>query len=139
MDGNKNSVNQKIIFFDGICHLCNGFVDFVIQNETSPASLAFAPLQGQTAKELLPMSEREKLDSVIYWEDGKIHRESDAILKILGHLRFPYSWITRLGYFIPDSLRNIVYRWVARNRYLWFGQRETCRLPLPHERNQLLP
>jgi len=128
---------KPIIFFDGICHLCNGFVDKVMQRDPH-AHFQFAPLQGETAAKLLSSAERLQLDTVILWKDGKKYYRSEAVLKILVKLGGVYS-LFALGYFLPPFVRNALYTWVAKNRYSWFGQRETCRLPGPHEKNRLLP
>jgi predicted DCC family thiol-disulfide oxidoreductase YuxK len=127
---------KNVIFFDGICHLCNGFVDAVISRDKSRIYL-FAPLQGETAARLLPAQDRENLDTVIYYEKGKTYYRSDAILKILSGLGGVYNLI-KLAWVIPSPLRNALYKLIAKNRYSWFGQRDFCRLPLPEERAYLL-
>ena len=129
--------SKNIIFFDGVCHLCNGFVDAVISRDKSRAYL-FAPLQGTTAPELLPPEDLTQLDTVIYYESGKIYRRSAAILKIITGLGGIYSVFT-IGWIIPGFLRDFLYSIVAKNRYSWFGKRDFCRLPTPEERNYLLP
>jgi predicted DCC family thiol-disulfide oxidoreductase YuxK len=67
--GNNNLENRRIIFFDGVCHLCNSFVDSIISQDKAHVFL-FAPLQGETAKALLSDQDRNSLDSVIYFEAG---------------------------------------------------------------------
>lgn len=128
---------RNVVFFDGVCHLCNGFVDAVISRDKNHQFL-FAPLQGSTAEELLPPQEREKLDTVIYYESGKLYHRSAAILKILTNLGGPFE-LLKTAWVIPGPLRDVVYKFVARNRYAWFGEREFCRLPQPEEREYLLP
>jgi predicted DCC family thiol-disulfide oxidoreductase YuxK len=138
LESQINSLH-KIVFFDGICHLCNGFVDFVIQNETAENPLVFAPLQGTTAQQYLSPEDRKTVSSVIFLLEGRIERKSKAVISILKCLRFPWPLVAMLLQLIPSPLRNLVYDWVAKNRYFWFGQRETCRLPLPDEMSKLLP
>lgn len=128
---------KNVIFFDGVCHLCNGFVDAVISRDKKHLFL-FAPLQGITAQELLSVQDRESLDSVIYLEDGKAYYQSSAIIKILVKLGGGYRLFS-LAQIIPTPLRDFFYRWIARNRYTWFGQRDFCRLPRPEEKAYLLP
>lgn len=128
---------QNVVFFDGICHLCNGFVDAVITRDVRHRFL-FAPLQGSTAENMLEQDDRLNLDTVIYYENGRIYRRSAAILKILTGLGgvfklFGAAWI------IPGPLRDWLYKIIAKNRYAWFGQREFCRLPTANERSYLLP
>lgn len=127
---------RNVVFFDGVCHLCNGFVDAVISRDKDH-KLLFAPLQGTTATDLLPASDRVTLDTVIYYEAGRIYHRSSAILKILTNLGGPYKLLA-LGWILPEFLRNLAYNWVAKNRYAWFGQREFCRLPTKEERTYLL-
>lgn len=128
---------QTIVFFDGICHLCDGFVDFAISRDKTKA-LRFAPLQGETAKGLLPSNDRVALESILFLENGILHRESAAILRIASYWGFPWSVAARVALIVPAFLRDGIYRWIARNRYRWFGQREFCRLPTKEERGRLL-
>jgi predicted DCC family thiol-disulfide oxidoreductase YuxK len=131
--------NLKIVFFDGVCHLCNGFVDFAIQNETEPRTLVFAPLQGTTAQNYLSLEDRKALSSVLLFKQSQVLHRSDAILAILRDLRFPWPWLATVAEFVPRKFRDLVYDWIAKNRYAWFGQRDLCRLPKPEEKNQLWP
>lgn len=128
---------RNVVFFDGICHLCNGFVDAVISRDKSHSYL-FAPLQGTTAEEVLPPKDRTNLDTVIYYESGKLYYRSAAILKILSGLGGLYK-LSAIAWIIPGPLRDVLYKMIAKNRYAWFGQRDFCRLPTPEERSYLLP
>ncbi|MDG0816349.1 thiol-disulfide oxidoreductase DCC family protein [Bdellovibrio svalbardensis] len=128
---------RNVVFFDGICHLCNGFVDAIITRDTNHSYL-FAPLQGSTAEEVLPLQDRTNLDTVIYYESGKLYYRSAAILKILTGLGGAYK-LAAIAWIIPGPLRDILYKVVAKNRYSWFGQRDFCRLPTSEERSYLLP
>lgn len=130
---------RQIVFFDGDCHLCNGFVDFAIQNGTAEKSLFFAPLQGSTAAALINEKDREELQTVLFWDGKNLHREAQAILKVFSALRQPLPFFSILSKAIPQTLQNKLYRSIAKNRYLWFGKREFCRMPLPNETSQLLP
>lgn len=130
--------NQKIVFFDGVCHLCNGFVDQVISSDTKKRQFLFAPLQGMTAELLLKPEDRAKLDSVIYFEAGRVYTKSTAVLKILSQLGGFYK-LFGIARIIPTGLRDIIYSLIAKNRYAWFGERDFCRLPQPEERAYLLP
>lgn len=128
---------KPIIFFDGVCHLCNGFVDAITQADRKSQFL-FAPLQGETAKRALSFEDRTHLESIILLENEKKYFRSGAVLRILCRLGGFYR-IFLLGYLLPPFLRDTLYAWMARHRYAWFGKRETCRLPLPHERARFLP
>lgn len=128
---------RPIIFFDGICHLCNGFVDFTLRKDLKQ-HFQFAPLQGETAAKLLTEKERSDLESVILLANGQKYFRSEAILRILTDFGGLYR-VFAVAYVLPVPLRNALYNWVAKNRYAWFGQRETCRLPTPAEKDRLLP
>lgn len=139
MEKSQIDSHLKIVFFDGVCHLCNGFVDFAIQNETAPKSLIFAPLQGHTAQKFLSSEQQKSLSTVLFYQDGKILQKSEAILDIAKHLKFPWPVLSAMARVIPAQIRDRIYDWVAKNRYAWFGTRDSCRLPTPEEKNQLWP
>jgi predicted DCC family thiol-disulfide oxidoreductase YuxK len=125
-----------ILFFDGYCTLCNASVDFVLRHDKA-CVLKVASLQGQAAREHLPETLRESLDSLVLFHNGRIYTESTAALKVAGLLGFPWTLAT-VFLLVPPFIRNAVYRWVARNRYRWFGKRDTCRLPTAAERARFL-
>jgi predicted DCC family thiol-disulfide oxidoreductase YuxK len=134
----KKDPEQKIIFFDGVCHLCNRFVDFVILHDPDHQFL-FAPLQGETAARLLSPEQRQNLQSVIYAENSQIFEQSQAVLKIFRLLPYPYKILAFSEKIIPGSARDAVYQLVAKNRYRWFGEKESCRIPTDKEKSQFLP
>ena len=130
-----------ILFFDGYCGLCNGFVDFVIARD-SKAVFRFSPLQGETANARVPadaVSPASPGDprSIVFWENGRVHRKSDAVLRALPLLGGAWKLAAALRV-IPRPARDFAYDVVARNRYRWFGRRETCRMPGPGERERFL-
>jgi predicted DCC family thiol-disulfide oxidoreductase YuxK len=131
------SQQKPIVFFDGVCHLCNKFVDALLQRDQQQKFL-FAPLQGETAKTLLSAKEREDLQSVILLEGQKKYKGAEAVLRIL-ILLGGTSRLFGLGYLVPPYFRNQFYHWVARHRYSWFGTQDQCRLPTAEEKNRLLP
>lgn len=128
---------HKLIFFDGICHLCNGFVDFLLSCERDPL-FYFAPLQGVTAAKYLSPEQIQKLDSVVLWDQGVTYEKSAAVLKILTGLGGVYR-VFALGWLLPAFLRDGLYDFIARHRYSWFGKRDSCRLPTSEEKTYLLP
>lgn len=116
-----------IILFDGVCNLCNASVQFIIRNDCRK-KFHFASIQSQIAQELLKKFNEEKIsDSVLLIENGKLYQESTAALRIARHL----CWFRLFSIFlvIPGWIRDPVYRFIARNRYQWFGKRESCMLP----------
>lgn len=149
---------DPVIFFDGVCGLCNHFVDFVMARDKAQV-FRFAALQGETAAARLqgrfppapalrPASDSGEenpspdgavpLRSVILWEGDVLHHNSDAALRIIARLGGIWS-LARAFLLVPRPLRDLAYGFVARNRYRWFGRRETCRLPTPAERKLFLP
>jgi predicted DCC family thiol-disulfide oxidoreductase YuxK len=129
-------IDSPIIFFDGVCNLCNGFVDFLIRRDTQK-KLSFASLQGETARENLPSEKIKSLSSVILWDNGVIYEESAAVLRVFFYLGGCWK-LFLIFHVVPQALRDFVYRWVAKNRYHWFGQKETCRLPTDQEKSRFL-
>ena len=132
-----NKYGTSIVFFDGVCNLCNRSVDFLIRKDTKNKFL-FAPLQGETALELLPPNKRESLDTVIFYKAGKIHTHSNAAIQILKSLGDFYSLAT-IFLILPTFLRDPIYKFIAKRRYQWFGKKETCRLPTAAEKARFLP
>lgn len=136
MEKNLNP-HLKIVFFDGVCHLCNSFVDTLIQKDTHHI-LYFAPLQGETAQKMLSTLDRESLDTIIFYDNGRILRRSDAVLGILRSAGYSKVLI-RISKVFPLHLRDFFYRVIAKYRYKIFGKSEFCRLPLEAEKKFLLP
>ena len=128
---------RNLIFFDGVCHLCNNFVDHITSRDREHLFL-FAPIQGKTAQDLLPEIERTQLDTVIFFSQGKTYYRSTAIIKILTQLGGVYS-LLGVVLAIPSPARDWLYNLIANNRYSWFGKKDHCRIPTPEEKNFLLP
>lgn len=133
----ENEVSQKIVFFDGVCALCNNFVDFLIVADRKK-KYSYAPLQGVTFTVLNKSHDTNFPDSVVFFTEGRFYTKSTAALKIVTGLG---RWYLLFGLFflVPSSIRDIVYDWIANHRYRWFGQKESCRLPSPEEKKLFLP
>jgi predicted DCC family thiol-disulfide oxidoreductase YuxK len=123
------------VFYDGVCGLCNRTVDVLMRHDRE-RKLRFAPLQGTTAARLIPMLHAD-MQSMVFWENGRTWTASDAALQAI---RQVHGWprLALLGAWLPRAWRDAVYAWVARHRYEWFGKKESCRIPAPHERDRLL-
>lgn len=132
----KEHQNLNIVFFDGVCSLCNYSVDFIVKNN-SKKTLFIASLQGKTAKELLTSEHRKSMESLIFYEKGQVYERSTAALEIARHLKFPYNLLSVFSY-LPKSLRDFLYNLIAKNRYKWFGQKQTCRIPTESEKKYFL-
>jgi predicted DCC family thiol-disulfide oxidoreductase YuxK len=130
-------VAKPIIFYDDVCVMCNGFVNFMLRIDRREQFL-FAPLGGETSRKILPpLPENPSEWSMLYVDEAGIHDQSDASLEVYRRLGGIW-WLLSLGQLFPRWIRNPVYRVLARNRYRWFGKRDTCRLPTAEERARFL-
>lgn len=129
---------KSIIFFDGVCNLCNASIDFVIQRDKKDHFLVGA-LQEDFSKKILSKFEVRKdyLDSLVLLEEGIIYYKSTAALKIARHLSGLWPALYPL-IFLPKFLRDPIYNWIGSNRYRWFGKKNACRLPTPTEKAKFL-
>jgi predicted DCC family thiol-disulfide oxidoreductase YuxK len=134
----KISSSSKIVFFDGYCNLCNGFIAFLIWIDKNK-TLKFSSLQMETAKSLnLSHLAHDREGSLVYWRADTAFTQSQAVIEIFSGLGGFWT-IFRVFQIIPVSLRNSIYRFVARNRFRFFGKRSTCRMPTTKELEQFLP
>lgn len=130
--------NEAVLLFDGVCNLCNGSVQFIIKHEKSSV-LKFAAIQSEAGQKLLSQYNinPEYTNSVILIKEGKVYTESDAVFKTSQFLKFPFS-LGRFLVVVPKPIRNFIYRKVAKNRYRWFGKKDSCMIPTPDLRNRFL-
>ncbi|MGK2862592.1 MAG: thiol-disulfide oxidoreductase DCC family protein [Chitinophagaceae bacterium] len=132
-----NTGEEKIVLFDGVCNYCNAMVNFAIRFDKK-ALLKFAALQSEAGvlfkkKYNIPA----EIDSVIFIDQGKAYYHSDAALRIAFYLHWPAKALYGL-IIVPGFIRQPVYKWIARNRYKWFGKKETCMIPTKEVRNRFL-
>lgn len=122
---------SAVILFDGVCNLCDGFVQFVIARDPA-ARFRFAALQSGVGQELLRsygIKVAATPESIVLIENNHIYTHSQAVLRILRQLS---GWRWLYGFVVlPRVLRDAAYRWVARNRYRWFGRQDACLIPTP--------
>jgi predicted DCC family thiol-disulfide oxidoreductase YuxK len=132
-------VPRTLVLFDGVCGLCNGFVDFLIARDPKGA-LVFGALQSDAGRAALREAGLPDAmpDTVVVVEDGRAYKESTGVLRVFARLPWPWRALVWLG-MVPRPLRDVVYRFVARHRYGWFHRRESCRIPTPEERARFLP
>jgi predicted DCC family thiol-disulfide oxidoreductase YuxK len=123
-----------LVFFDGACGLCNGFVDFLVSRDKEGA-LRFASLQGQTAASYTNLP---AVDSVIVDDGSRLLVRSDAAIAAVAQLGGVWRAVTLLRV-IPRGLRDGLYDAVARNRHRWSGRRRACRVATEAERSWFLP
>ncbi len=128
---------MRVLFFDGYCSLCNGLIDWMMRWDQSE-KLQFASLQGTTAANSLPPEKIHDLDTIVYLRDGKVLTRSSAVLAAIFDMGGVFQIAGVLKY-IPPPIRDLLYNLVAKNRFLFFGRRETCRVPTSEEKQRLLP
>lgn len=132
---------QSVVLFDGVCHLCQGAVKFIIKRDPE-RRFRFASLQSEAGKRILKGSANRglnsgRIDTIVLYQDGAYYTRSSAALRIAKGLRFP--WPLAFGFIIvPRFIRDAVYRIVAANRYRWFGKDETCLVPTKENKQRFL-
>lgn len=123
---------KKIVLFDGICNLCNGAIQFVIKRDKED-KFRFAALQSEIGRKLVAERgiDTSEVDSIILIDPGvAYYTKSEAALEIGTELK-GYRTLSNILRLIPSSLSNIVYDFIAKNRYKWYGKKESCMIPTP--------
>lgn len=134
----KESKSHKVILFDGVCNLCNGAINFVIKKDKRNV-FKFAALQSETGIMLLSKYkiDTSKVDSIILVDGENCYVKSSAALRIAKDLSGGYPLL--YGFLIlPRFIRDAVYDYIARNRYKWFGKKESCMIPTPELKSKFL-
>ena len=124
--------NKKIILFDGICNLCNSSVQFVIKNDKKDI-FRFVALQSELGIEILNFIgvNPNNIDSIVLYQPGvAYYYKSNAVLEIAKTLGGFFIFL-KIFAILPLGIRNKLYDFVAKNRYKWFGKKETCFFPTP--------
>jgi predicted DCC family thiol-disulfide oxidoreductase YuxK len=131
------------VLFDGVCNLCNSFINFIIDWEKED-TLRFGSLQSEKAGEVLEQAapnapiNPDALDSIIFVEQGgRVYTHSTAVLRILTYLHVPWNLLYGL-IIVPRAVRDWIYNQVGSNRYNWFGRRRECRVPTPALRDRFI-
>lgn len=130
--------DKPILLFDGVCNLCNGFVQFVIRRDPQ-AKFRFAALQSEVGQQLLREANMptDELSTVVLYENGRFYTHSSVPLRVVK--KFGGAWPLLYGLVIvPKMIRDGVYNWIARNRYRWFGKQESCMIPTPELKARFL-
>lgn len=131
--------DKKIILFDGVCNFCNASVRFIMKRDEKDV-FRFASLESELGQKLT--SERgintSEIDSIILIDPGNAYYiKSTAALEISKALSGLYPALS-LFLILPEGFRNVIYDYVARNRYKWFGKSETCPMPTSEEQSKFL-
>ena len=129
---------MPILLFDGHCNLCNASVQFIVKRDPAK-TIRFASLQSRAGRALLDKHniDQNYIDSLVFIEEERLSVSSTAALRTLSYLS---SWESQLKLLLvlPRPLRDLVYRFVARFRYKWFGRREQCMLPTAELKERFL-
>jgi len=125
------SGNDPVLFYDGYCNLCSGFVQFVMVRDRA-SRVSYAPLQSSEVGHFLSKHnvDAARLDTMVCAVGERVYTKSTAVIKILQYLPGGW-WAVRLLLVIPAFIRDWAYDVVGRRRYQWFGRREVCFLPSP--------
>ena len=130
---------MSILLFDGHCNLCNAWVQYVVKRDSS-STIRFASLQSGAGRRLLEEHKIDVnyIDSLVLFEEGRFSVSSNAALRTLSYFD---GWERHLVFLsvVPGSLRDLVYRFIAKNRYKWFGRREQCMVPTAELSKRFLP
>lgn len=130
--------SHKIILFDGVCNLCNSSIQKVIENDDKNI-FQFASLQSDFGQGFLKKNDfnQDEFNSIILIDGEKFYTQSDAALRIGKELKGIYK-ISKYLLWIPKFIRNTVYKYISRNRYNWFGKKESCWLPTPELKQKFI-
>ena len=127
-----------VLFFDGECGLCAKAVRWCLRHDRGRV-LRFAPLQGETYRALTTPGKPTDMQTMVLHDSGGLHVRSDAVLRMMRHVGGVWAAVGACGRIVPRSLRDALYRQVAKRRMLWFGAAGQCDLPREGDRERFLP
>lgn len=129
-----------IVCFDGVCHVCSWWVQFLAPRDKA-GRFRFAALQSETGQALLKKHglATSDFDTMLVVQGERVYLRSDAILRVLKGMPWYWAWQGYLASIVPRFIRDVFYRWFARNRYKWFGKKEVCMMPTPELKAKFLP
>ena len=121
--------DKKIVLFDGVCNYCNDKVNFIIKNDKHDV-FRFVALQSETGQKIIKyLGINPSIDSIILYEPGYAYFiKSEAVFRIIKHLSSSVKLLLFFN-FIPTSIKNVFYDIIAKNRYNWYGKKESCMIP----------
>lgn len=131
--------NKKIVLFDGVCNLCDGAVQFIIKHDKKDI-FRFVSLQSELGKKICNYIgvDQNKIDSIILYNPSvAYYYKSTAVIEIGNDLGGIYSLISAFK-ILPEKLRNYLYDYIAKNRYKWYGKKESCMIPTPELKAKFL-
>ena len=131
-------LDDRVVLFDGVCNLCNGWVRFLIARDPA-ARLRLASVQSDAGRAILAWCGLpvDHFDTMVFVEAGRAYTKSTAFLRVVRYFPRPWPWLS-WGLVVPRPLRDWLYDRVALNRYRLFGRQEVCMLPTPEIRSRFL-
>lgn len=135
----ESDTEPAVVYFDGVCGLCNSLVDFVIRRDPK-RRFRFAALQSPRGQAMLRRVDADPgapLDTMIVEDAGRLFLRSDAAIRVFRRMGFPWSLLAA-GAILPHFVRDALYGFIANRRYKWFGRRDSCRVPTPAERERFI-
>ena len=141
MSTSPSQLDHPVVLFDGVCNLCNAWVQWLLEHDRE-GRFRLASLQSAAAREVLserltPEEIAELPDAIVLVDASGVHTRSGAVLRIAAGLGWPWKALQAF-LAVPGFARDAVYGLVARNRYRWFGHRETCMMPSPEVMERFL-
>jgi predicted DCC family thiol-disulfide oxidoreductase YuxK len=131
-------MSKQIVLFDGVCHMCNRLVQFVLRHDRR-GTIYFAALQSPAGQKLLAQHQLSAIaqDTFVWIEGERSYTKSTAALKTLRALGSVWQLFYILM-IIPGPIRDLFYQFIAKRRYRWFGQADQCMLPKPEYQQRFL-
>lgn len=127
---------EKIILFDGECNFCDRSVQFIIKRDPK-GIFKFASLQSEIGKEICKKYNVPNIDSLVLIDNNNYYLKSSAALKICRQLKGLWK-LLYIFFIIPKPIRDFAYETFAKNRYKWFGKKDSCMIPSPEDRKRFL-
>lgn len=134
----NSDLKHKVILFDGVCNLCNSSINLIIKNDKKDV-FRFASLQSDFGQNLLSKYYLDSniIDSIVLIDKNHCYTKSSAALRISKNMSGAYPLL--FGFIIiPPFIRNWVYDYIAKNRYKWYGKKESCMIPTPELKDKFL-
>ena len=129
--------DKKIILFDGVCNLCDSSVQFVIKHDKKDV-FRFVPLQSELGQKIISHIGASTIDSTILYEpDKRYYYKAAVAFEILKEVKGIFSFLLIFS-ILPQSVVNFIYDYVAKNRYEWFGKKESCMIPTSELQSKFL-
>ena len=137
-EGLFDVTDQPVIVFDGHCVLCSANARFVLRNDKR-GHFRLAAMQGEVGAAILERCDVDPTDpeTLIVVDNAAVFRDSDAVIAIWSKLGWPWRALA-VARIVPRASRDPIYRWVARNRYRFFGRHEQCFVPDPRWADRVL-